>query len=135
MSDCDVNWKDLVYYDETSPSCLRWKIDKTDKYNIRYNLKKDNIVGYLNKQGYWTLKHKYKTWTVHEIICIIHEISYESTRISHADGNKANNLLSNLKIDITGKTGKNLLVTHQGLMGFAGENYMVQYMLLLSGQH
>lgn len=23
-----TNWSDYFYYDETSPSCLRWKVDR-----------------------------------------------------------------------------------------------------------
>lgn len=93
---CDKNtFKDL-YYDETSPTCLRWK----------------NTFYYPNKSGHTahTVAGKHSgratrvvigkdTFSVHRVVWILHHGEIDSRMvIDHIDGDTSNNKIGNLRL-------------------------------------
>lgn len=97
-----MKFEDYVYYDETSPSGLRWKVDglfgeyyKTPVYFA------DSVAGSLNKSnGYWNVKICGKTFKAHRVIC---QILYPDEcggewMCDHIDGNTKNNNKNNLRV-------------------------------------
>jgi hypothetical protein len=48
------DWEEWVEYDETSPSCLRWKRPVYCGVNdTRLLVAVGDVAGHLNKSGYW----------------------------------------------------------------------------------
>lgn len=49
-----IDWKDWFYYDETSPSCLRWKVDRlTGRGYGRKVVQQGDVAGAKNGKGYY----------------------------------------------------------------------------------
>lgn len=84
-------WQEYFTYDETSPSCLRWKISGG-------SIQAGDIAGTVGGQVYYRVQLKRKLYTVHRIIWEMYngEIE-EGSEIDHFDLNKTNNKLSNLR--------------------------------------
>lgn len=87
------------YYDETSPSCLRYIVnDESLAIQKRRGKRDKDPAGYLD-MGYWRIKSRNKTtFLVHRIIWSLHfgEIP-DGFVIDHIDMNKSNNKISNLR--------------------------------------
>lgn len=90
-------WKDVVYYDETSPSCLRWKIDVYRQNHIVCY--KDSCAGFNGGELYWRVSFNRNRRDVHRIVWELHngEIP-EGMFIDHIDRDKFNNKISNLRL-------------------------------------
>lgn len=83
--------KSTFYYDETSRSGLRWNRDgKSSKYG--------EVAGTLNNSGYYQVYLNKRHFLVHRIILALHEVSLGDLVVDHIDGNRTNNLLSNLRV-------------------------------------
>ena len=94
----------LVYYDETSPTCLRWKV--TDGYGNKVAGKQ---AGHLSKRGYSDLHlSKLGTFKCHVIVWLLHNKTIDVSKcIDHVDGNRENNRIDNLREVTHSDNGKN----------------------------
>lgn len=95
----DVILSDYLYYDESSPTCLRWKVElRSGRGNGRVMTEVDGVAGTArNKAGYAVIGLKSFRWLVHKVIyCLINGEPYTSFSIDHEDGNVFNNRISNL---------------------------------------
>lgn len=90
-------WSDYVYYDESSPSGLRWNVGRGN------HAVKDGVVGTLDKQGRWSFvltafgvkKRRY----CHRVIWEIFNGEIPSNRVvDHIDGKPHNNVIKNLRV-------------------------------------
>lgn len=83
----------ILYYDETSPSFLRWKVYKGPR------AKKDSIAGSQRKDQYWVIRIDKKLYLVHRVIweLLFGDLS-EDLVINHIDNNPSNNNISNLEL-------------------------------------
>lgn len=73
-----------VYYDETSPSFLRW-------------LHNDTIAGGLDTKGYYIVCINNSSYRVHRVIWVLfHKVIDSNLVIDHDDRNPANNNIINL---------------------------------------
>jgi len=96
-----MNFDEIFYYDETSPSCLRWKIDR---YGGRdYKIKKvsaGDIAGSVCEGNeYYRLTYQCKQLKVHKIIVSLFNMEVpEDCDIDHVDGNPLNNKIGNLRV-------------------------------------
>ena len=89
-------FKDIFYYDSTSPSGLRWKVSK-------YKFTEGDVAGnkmYLNgKPRGWRVMLNKKAYYVHRIIWALLNGSVDQNMvIDHLDGNPQNNHIDNLQI-------------------------------------
>lgn len=87
-----MEWNDVFYYDESSPSCLRWKISNGKTL-------KDSVAGTIKGQYYYRVQYKRKIYTVHRIIWEMFNSEIQDTfEIDHKDLNKENNKIGNLRL-------------------------------------
>lgn len=96
----NLNWDDWFYYDETSPSFLRWKIDRVSgKYKNHIHVKRNDVAGSKGSSGYYSVKLNNKLILCHRII---YKMCTKDTlcahdKIDHIDQNKYNNSFVNLR--------------------------------------
>lgn len=98
----NVAWEELLYYDESSPSGLRWKIDIGLGFKKSYiKCPKDSVAGSLvtNRAKWWQVGYAGKNYYVHRVIWVLKHGSIESDKvIDHLDGNPLNNKIENLRL-------------------------------------
>lgn len=106
----------FLYYDETSPSCLRWKCDVA-----RSAIKMNRSAGYCNDKGYHIVKLSGSLYRAHRIIfCLENKIDLdERLVIDHIDNNPSNNKISNLRLVTQTTNNKNKKHTSSNT-GFQG---------------
>lgn len=97
-----VAWKEVVRYDESSPSCLVWACDIPYKgtwgTSVSYKRRAGDVAG-SESGGRWKLKYKQQAYIVSRIIWeLLNGDMPESMVIDHEDGNPLNNRIGNLRL-------------------------------------
>jgi len=116
-----LDFNDYFYYDETSPSCLRWKIDRFRGINNScHHTQANSIAGSLNKKGYWKVGIGHKKFAVHRIILELHGQSCEGKKVDHIDKNTLNNTIENLRAVSHMLNMHNLKLFSTNKTGFTG---------------
>lgn len=101
-----IDWNEWFYYDENSPSCLRWKVDiysggGNGKILGRKLAEAGGIAGSLrNNTGYYSVRLHNKSYSCHRVIWeLLYEVEIPcSQHIDHIDGVKENNKVWNLRL-------------------------------------
>ena len=100
----DVVWKDVVYYDETSPSCLRWACNIPykglyDGSPTVYKRVIGDAAGTVQKSNKrYKIKYKQKAYMVHRIVYELFNGKLDPSKvIDHLDGDSTNNRIDNLR--------------------------------------
>lgn len=98
-----MDWNSLVYYDETSPTCLRWKIRKAG------SVLPDGPAGGLTPSAtYPEVRIDRKVQKIHRIIWQLHHGPIpEGMVIDHIDRNPANPKISNLRMVTPAENARN----------------------------
>jgi hypothetical protein len=116
----DIDWSEVFYYDETSPSCLRWRINKGRK-------KVGDHVGYENLsrgKRYWKTKVNQKCLFVHKIIWELHNGPTEyGYYIDHINRESWDNRISNLRLVTTKTNSQNRNKYKNNKTGITGVYY------------
>lgn len=82
-----------LYYDETSSTYLRWKIDVSNR------MKANSEAGSVGKSdGYYVLMFKGTIYKNHRIIAVLHGLDIEGKVIDHIDRDRSNNNINNLRV-------------------------------------
>lgn len=82
----------IFYYDEDSPSCLKWK---QDGRNTRAN----TPAGTVTQHGYYQVSVSKKFFMAHRIVVALHGIEIKDNFvIDHIDGDRLNNKINNLRV-------------------------------------
>lgn len=116
-----IDFKECFYYDETSPSGIRWKIDKYKgrNYCTHYVFKNEKAGYYHN--GYWRVGHLGKHYLVHRIVWeLCNDKIPEGIDIDHIDGDRGNNVISNLRCVERSVNVKNKLKYKNNTSGVTG---------------
>ena len=97
-----IPWEDMLYYDETSPSCLRHKNNKIRPNNLSVCRYAGDVAGSLSKtNNYWTYStSQYGTFQCHRIIWYLmygKDVPDDKV-IDHIDGDSTNNKIDNLRL-------------------------------------
>lgn len=115
---------EVFYYDESSPSGLRWKIDKFRRgSNKIYSV--GDVAGFKQflKNGTpkaWRVTHEYVSYPVHRIIWVLtHGTISTDLVVDHLDGNAFNNDILNLKLKSYADNSRNQKIkpTSTGVVG------------------
>lgn len=118
-----INWRELLYYDETSESCLRWKI------NPQWNKKfKGRCVGYkkvrksIGQPIGWVLRYRGKNYQLHRVLYIIMTDKYLPNNfvIDHKNGDCFDNRFENLQLvseTINARNKKKYITNSSGVTG------------------
>ena len=113
-----------LYYDETSPTCLRWGVKIADKINIHDRAgttlnpssKTDaNSIVKVRGKGYRCSRI---VWTMH------HGEIPEGMIIDHLDGNPFNNAIKNLACKTHGENMRNRKICKKNTSGFTGVRWV-----------
>ena len=85
---------DIVYYDESSPTCLRWSRDHGTQ------IKEGMVAGSVcSTNKYCRVHFNKRNYQVHDVVWTLFNGTIESGYIiDHKDLNRYNNMLSNLRI-------------------------------------
>lgn len=129
-----VNFSDYLYYDETSPSAIRWKNDVYyGRYKTMLKAHKDSPAGSIDADGYWQIKINGKCYKVHRIICILNNIDVHGLQVDHVNGVKNDNRMSNLRAVCAKTNSRNRKMQSNNTTGFTGvvncgsSRYRAQY--------
>lgn len=87
-----INWHEHFYYDETSPSCLRWNRDGANR-----KVKRDEPAGYMPTR-YYDVKIGKVHYQVHRIIVCLHGNKVNGLVVDHIDGDRNNMKITNLAV-------------------------------------
>lgn len=123
---------EVFYYDETSPSGLRWKIDVPYKGlfgGSASKVKVGDIAGTKqksrkNSKYRWKIKYQQKAYMAHRVIyqLMIGPIDKNKV-IDHIDGDSTNNILSNLRVVVQGLNAKNTSKARSNKTGHTGVSF------------
>lgn len=111
VKELDVDFlSELLYLCPTSPSGLRWKVDR--KCGKRYNIvkvKTGDVAGTIANTGYYCVNINYTIYIAHRIIYLLSHGSIDSDKVvDHIDRNKLNNSISNLRLVSHTENSRNL---------------------------
>lgn len=95
-----MNWSELVYYDESSPTCLRWKELVVQGRGAHRSTKKHgDVAGTLNSNGYYVVNRNGVRKLVHHIVLeLAGEEIPEGREVDHENRIRTDNKRSNLRI-------------------------------------
>lgn len=93
-----IEYSELFYYDETSPSCLRWRVDRFSgaKYTTRH-IAAGDVAGTKDDEGYWRVNCEGKLHIVSRVIWQITHGKEPSGIIDHISGDTTDNRITNLR--------------------------------------
>ena len=96
-----MNWTEYFYYDESSPTGLRRAKDWCSGMNYQIvKAYKGDVAGSLSQpDGYFTVKVNGRSFRVHRVIWeMFNGRTSRGMQVDHLDRNRANNLISNLRL-------------------------------------
>lgn len=95
-----MSYADLFYYDTSSPSGLRWKVDRRSGRGFGVLVARANDpAGSLNKEGYYTTWYLRKAVKCRNVVAELNGLVVEEGFIiDHENGNTADNRITNLRL-------------------------------------
>lgn len=109
----------ILYYDENSISCLRWKDDRN------YNVEIGEIAGTKHHAGYWITKINEVKYYNHLLVFYMvsgKELDYE-LEIDHIDRDRGNNKFENLRQISKSHNLINSTLYRNNSSGYVGVNW------------
>jgi hypothetical protein len=121
------DWTKWFYYDESSPTCLRWAVERrSGKYYHIVKTKIDDVAGTLRRGGRAAQVDVCgNNVFVHRIVWEIHNGTIsDGLVIDHIDGNPLNNKLDNLRLVTQAINSRNQRKPKNNTSGEVGVSYM-----------
>jgi hypothetical protein len=121
------DWATYFYYDETSPSCLRWNVDRyCGKGHNRKVVSKGDVAGNLSKGRHstWCVMLDYSNYKVHRIIYeMVVGPCGEGLVVDHFDRDAKNNLVGNLRLVTSEINSRNMKLSSRNSSGVVGVHF------------
>lgn len=116
-----MEWTDYFYYDESSPSRLRWKVDRYRGKNLSIKfISAGDSAGCLSK-GYYKVELKGRSYLCHRIIYELHNgLIPDGKYVDHLDQNKSNNNIANLRLVSRVENARNCRKSSNNTSGVTG---------------
>lgn len=113
-----IDWNDWFYYDETSPSCLRWKVSRGSN-KVRAG---DVAGGCISSTGYYQCILQGKNYKCHRIIYeMFNNISLKpNEQIDHINRQKTDNRIENLRVVTHSENMRNAKMSKNNSSGMTG---------------
>ena len=125
-----MNWENIFYYDETSPTCLKWKYTRRNPKFNNVIVRKDTNAGCLRFYKDGTPKNSAvnvsnRSYYIQRVIFELQNDCKipEGCVIDHIDGNPHNNKTSNLKIVKPLDNAHNIKKMSHNVSGITGVTY------------
>ena len=121
--------KEIVEYDENSPTFLRYKIPRANGAILV-----GSVAGSYDSLGYGQIYIKDSSFKIHRIVyCLFSKQDLDSNLvIDHIDGNKSNNKFDNLRLTTISENARNIewekvkpTNTGERAISFRGDSYRV----------
>ncbi len=95
-----MEYKDLFEYNESSPSCLTWKIDRYSGRGYKRQVAwAGSQAGSVDVHGYYTVPFNRKNIRCHLIVARLNGLFVsDGFEIDHEDQNRKNNKIGNLRV-------------------------------------
>lgn len=115
---------EYFYYDETSPSCIRWK----KKYNAGSTVSVGDVAGSLDN-GYWKIHALGSSLKAHKIVWALHNNfeNQDGLHIDHINREPSDNRISNLRLVDKFLNARNKGVSKKNKTGVTGVCYQEFY--------
>lgn len=124
----NVVWEDWFYYDETSHTSLRWKVDRKCGADYLRNIVSagDPAGAVSGEDGHFAVILEGKKYKVHRIIWELHFGTIAPRLVvDHKDGNPQNNRPDNLRIVSQARNARNARKKTNNTSGVNGVNRTV----------
>lgn len=124
-----VNWADLLYYDESSSTCLRWKVKRIGKGSAKTKYPNDEAGTFTRKKSNSdyvkiTIPYDGKHYASGRIIWILFNGSIDdSLAVDHIDGNALNNKIGNLRLVSMQQNSTNSKIKSSNTSGRTGVSF------------
>jgi hypothetical protein len=121
-----MDWTDYFYYDESSPTYLRWKVDVYTGRNLSIlKIKAGSVAGSFSKTiGYYVVGKGGKQYLIHRVIFEMHNGQLSDNEVvDHIDGVPTNNALSNLNLTTQLGNMRNQKLFSTNTSGVGGVSY------------
>lgn len=119
-----MNWDEYFIYDETSPSCLRWRVTRYKGRGYKQvAVLAGTVAGSLHVDGkYWQVKLNSISYKVHRIIFeMTTGRSIEKGNIvDHLNGTEAGNVPSNIREVVQKLNSRNRVMQYNSKTGING---------------
>lgn len=117
-----MNWNEWFVYDESSASCLRWKVDiRTGKDGRVLLVSAGDVAGCLDADGYYRGQCCGKSWKAHRVVWELHNGDIKaSVPIDHDNGVRHDNRISNLKLSTAKANSQNVAMSTRNTSGTVG---------------
>lgn len=116
-----IDWNEYFYYDETSLSCLRWRIDKLGGKGCVVKSAGDVAGSLCKTNNRWDVRLNNSLYKVHRVIWEMCNNTIELDKvIDHINGDATINLLSNLRLVTQGVNAKNIKMRTDNKSGIVG---------------
>lgn len=121
-----LNWRELVFYDENSPTKLRWLVERRcgNRYN-RVLCRPGDVAGYNPEAGgYGLIRYGNASYAIHTVVWELHNKPVpEGLTIDHKDGNTVNNSISNLRLATSRVNSRNMKMFTTNTSGVTGVSF------------
>lgn len=112
-----MDWSQVVYYDESSPTFLRWKINGGRGGSKRSS---GDVAGSIKSTRYGSVFFNGKKELIHRVVLKLHNKTLDGCVVDHIDGDSFNNNIKNLRVTTLTINNRNRSLNRNNTSGKTG---------------